>query len=48
MAIPNLAIVFGPNLLRPKDETASSLIGEMNQKCAVIEAILQQPVWMFE
>jgi len=47
MAPANLAIVFGPNLLRPKEESALTMMSDMNIKCAVIEAIVQQPAWMF-
>ena len=48
MAVPNLAIVFGPNLLRPETESMVSLMQEMPYKCAFVETLIMQPVWIFD
>jgi len=47
MGSQNLAIVFGPNLLRAKEQNPLSMLTDMNTQCAVVEALIQQPVWMF-
>ena len=47
MGPQNLAIVFGPNILRSKEENALTLLTDMNVQCAVVEALILQPVWMF-
>lgn len=47
MGPQNLAIVFGPNILRSRDENALSMLTDMNVQCAIVEALILQPVWMF-
>ncbi len=48
MAASNLAIVFGPNLLRARVENMQTMMHDMPYKCIVIEALVQQTVWMFD
>ena len=47
----NLAIVFGPTLLRPPGSEAdsnSTFFVNMNAQNALVESILQQSNWIFD
>jgi len=44
MAASNLAIVFGPNVLKARVEDIQTMMHDMPYKCTVIEAMIQQPV----
>ncbi|TPX46557.1 hypothetical protein SeLEV6574_g03173 [Synchytrium endobioticum] len=49
MNIKNLAIIFGPTLLRPapEEETMAGMMFDMGSQCAVVEALVEQAEWMF-
>lgn len=36
----NLAIVFGPTLVRPQDESMLLMVKDMSDQCRVVEAII--------
>ncbi|ELR12620.1 RhoGAP domain containing protein [Acanthamoeba castellanii str. Neff] len=40
MHIQNLATVFGPNLLRPKDASAIEMMGHTSTICAIVELLI--------
>ena len=40
MDVRNLAIVFGPTLVRPKDESIASLVQDMADQCRIVESIV--------
>ncbi|XP_023932057.1 rho GTPase-activating protein 21 isoform X1 [Lingula anatina] len=43
----NLAIVFGPTLVRTTDESMYSLVTDMSDQCRIVETIIQHNQWMF-
>ena len=43
----NLAIVFGPTLVRPADDNMMSMVTDMSQQCRIIESILSHFEWFF-
>ena len=47
MEIRNLAIVFGPTLVRPADDNMLSMVTDMSQQCRIIESILTSFDWFF-
>merc|ERR1712223_1499884 len=47
MEIRNLAIVFGPTLVRPADDNMMSMVTDMNHQCRIIESILTHFEWFF-
>ena len=47
MEIRNLAIVFGPTLVRPADDNMLSMVTDMSQQCRIIESILTHFDWFF-
>ena len=38
----NLAIVFGPTVVRTKDETMVSLVENMSDQCKIVETLVKQ------
>lgn len=36
----NLAIIFGPSLIRPSDNSVATMVTDMNDLCRVIESII--------
>lgn len=36
----NLAIVFGPTLVRPQDESVALMVKDMSDQCRVVETII--------
>lgn len=36
----NLAIVFGPTLVRPQDDSVILMVKDMSDQCRVVEAII--------
>lgn len=36
----NLAIVFGPTLVRPQDDSVALMVKDMSDQCRVVEAII--------
>ena len=47
MEVRNLAIVFGPTLVRPADDNMLSMVTDMSQQCRIIESILSNFEWFF-
>ena len=47
MEIRNLAIVFGPTLVRPADDNMMSMVTDMSHQCRIIESILTHYDWFF-
>jgi len=47
MEVKNLAIVFGPTLVRTSDDNMMSMITDMGQQCRIIESILSNCDWFF-
>ena len=47
MEIRNLAIVFGPTLVRPADDNMMSMVTDMSHQCRIIESILTHFEWFF-
>ena len=47
MEIRNLAIVFGPTLVRTSDDNMVSMVTDMSQQCRIIESILSNNDFFF-
>ena len=47
MELRNLAIVFGPTLVRTSDDNMLSMVTDMAQQCRIIESILSNCQWFF-
>ncbi|XP_022304252.1 rho GTPase-activating protein 23-like isoform X6 [Crassostrea virginica] len=43
----NLAIVFGPTLIKSKDDDMTSIIRDMSDQCRIIESIILHNEWFF-
>ena len=48
MDLRNLAIVFGPTLVRTSDDNMLSMINDMSHQCKIIESILTNCEWFFK
>jgi len=48
MDLKNLAIVFGPTLVRAADDNMMAMITDMAHQCRIIESILSACDWFFE
>ncbi|KAK3749922.1 hypothetical protein QZH41_017375, partial [Actinostola sp. cb2023] len=44
----NLAIVFGPTLVRTGEDTMMSMVKDMSDQCRIVETILIHNEWFFE
>ena len=47
MEIRNLAIVFGPTLVRTSDDNMVTMVTDMSQQCRIIESILSNYDYFF-
>lgn len=47
MEVKNLAIVFGPTLVRPDGDDMMLMVTDMAQQCRIIESILAHAEWFF-
>ena len=47
MEVKNLAIVFGPTLVRASEDNMMSMITDMGQQCRIIESVLSNCDWFF-
>ena len=47
MEVRNLAIVFGPTLVRTSDDNMVSMVTDMSQQCRIIESILSNWEYFF-
>jgi len=43
----NLAIVFGPTVVRTKEQSMISMVEDMSDQCKIIETLLKQCDWIF-
>ncbi|XP_032222404.2 rho GTPase-activating protein 21-B [Nematostella vectensis] len=48
MEARNLAIVFGPTLVRTGEDTMMSMVKDMSDQCRIVETILTHNEWFFE
>ena len=48
MEVRNLAIVFGPTLVRTADDNMLAMVTDMSQQCRIIESILNNCEWFFD
>ena len=48
MDLRNLAIVFGPTLVRTSDDNMLSMINDMSHQCKIVESILSNCEWFFK
>ncbi|XP_076251916.1 rho GTPase activating protein at 19D isoform X8 [Rhynchophorus ferrugineus] len=47
MESKNLAIVFGPTIVRPEGETMESMVTNMNNQCKIVESLIANADWFF-
>ncbi|XP_033639389.1 rho GTPase-activating protein 21-like isoform X2 [Asterias rubens] len=47
MEVRNLAIVFGPTLVRSSDNSMVTMVTDMSDQCCIIESIIQHCDWFF-
>ncbi|XP_038077451.1 rho GTPase-activating protein 21-B-like isoform X2 [Patiria miniata] len=47
MEVRNLAIVFGPTLIRSGDNSMVTMVTDMSDQCCIIESIIQHCEWFF-
>ena len=48
MDLRNLAIVFGPTLVRASDDNMMSMVTDMSDQCKIVESILSNCEWFFK
>ncbi|CAH1110584.1 unnamed protein product [Psylliodes chrysocephalus] len=47
MDFKNLAIVFGPTIVRPEEENMESMVSHMNNQYRIVETLLTHSEWFF-
>lgn len=47
MEVKNLAIVFGPTLVRTAEDSMLAMVTDMSQQCRIIESVLNHCDWFF-
>ncbi|KAL1501846.1 hypothetical protein ABEB36_007096 [Hypothenemus hampei] len=47
MEAKNLAIVFGPTIVRPESESMESMVTNMNNQCKIVETLIANAEWFF-
>ena len=47
MFVRNLAIVFGPTLIRKSDDSLVSMVNDMTDQCRVVESVVVHHAWCF-
>ncbi|XP_066248060.1 rho GTPase-activating protein 23 isoform X10 [Euwallacea similis] len=47
MEAKNLAIVFGPTIVRPESETMESMVTNMTNQCKIVESLIANADWFF-
>ena len=47
MDVRNLAIIFGPTLLQPRDDNVVGMVKDMSSQCQIVEAILLHVSFIF-
>lgn len=43
----NLAIVFGPTLVRTSEDNMANMVNHMPDQCKIVENLIQQYDWFF-
>lgn len=43
----NLAIVFGPTLVRTSEDNMTNMVNHMPDQCKIVENLIQQFEWFF-
>lgn len=43
----NLAIVFGPTLVRTSEDNMTNMVNHMPDQCKIVENLIQQYDWFF-
>ncbi|XP_060529948.1 rho GTPase-activating protein 21-like isoform X3 [Cylas formicarius] len=47
MEAKNLAIVFGPTIVRPECETMENMVNNMTSQCKIVESLITNADWFF-
>ncbi|XP_042207137.1 rho GTPase-activating protein 21-B-like isoform X2 [Homarus americanus] len=47
MDVRNLAIVFGPTLVRSGDDNMVTMVTDMSHQCRIVETLISQALWFF-
>ncbi|TKR77120.1 hypothetical protein L596_018149 [Steinernema carpocapsae] len=48
MEVRNMALMFGPSIVRPSDDTMATLVTHMSDQCRLIESFINYFDWMFD
>ncbi|KIH56089.1 RhoGAP domain protein [Ancylostoma duodenale] len=47
METRNLALMFGPSIVRPSDDNMATMVTHMSDQCKIIETLIHYHEWMF-
>ncbi|CAI2349747.1 unnamed protein product [Caenorhabditis sp. 36 PRJEB53466] len=47
MECRNLALMFGPSIVRPSDDNMATMVTHMSDQCKIIETLIHYNIWMF-
>ncbi|KAJ1345783.1 hypothetical protein KIN20_000393 [Parelaphostrongylus tenuis] len=48
METRNLALMFGPSIVRPSDDNMATMVTHMSDQCKIIETLIHYNEWMFD
>lgn len=48
METRNLALMFGPSIVRPSDDNMATMVTHMSDQCKIIETLIYYNEWMFD
>ncbi|CAJ0941728.1 unnamed protein product, partial [Mesorhabditis belari] len=48
MECRNLALMFGPSIVRPSDDNMATMVTHMSDQCKIIESFINYYIWMFD
>ncbi|CAI4231196.1 unnamed protein product [Auanema sp. JU1783] len=48
METRNLALMFGPSIVRPSDDNMATMVTHMSDQCKIIETLVHYHDWMFD
>lgn len=48
MEVRNLAIVFGPTIIRTGDDSMMAMVKDMSDQCRIVETLITECEWFFE
>ncbi|WKY01311.1 hypothetical protein Q1695_015365 [Nippostrongylus brasiliensis] len=48
METRNLALMFGPSIVRPSDDNMATMVTHMSDQCKIIETLIHYHEWMFD